>query len=203
MRHDNLNVRGRSANRSMGSLGESMADDNVMRANLCLWTHPVDRKKTAGSFLGSPGSGGFEAPVYHTPDHITDDSTPRTVYRNGIVKCEGGYPKGNTGKDQMLGLLGRATLMNTLAALYPQFPMCKLVYGFRPESGWPGVIFQVFLPFIAVWRKENELENWITFGSQSTKAAVFKVAAEVALPDIEYKRHVLQSVVPPKDPQDT
>jgi hypothetical protein len=104
----------------------------------------------------------------------------------------------------MLGLLGRATFMNTLAALHPQFPMCKPVYGFRPESGWPGVIFQVILqgPFIAVWQKEKELEYWITFGSQSMKAAFFEVAAEVALPDIEYKRYVLQCVVPPKDPQD-
>jgi hypothetical protein len=188
----------------MGSLGESIDAESAIRTNFFSWTHSVDWTKTGDSFLVSPGSAGFEEPEYHAPGHTTDNSIPRTVYRNDIVKYEESYAKGNTGRDQMLGLLGRATFMNTLAASHPQFPMCKPVYGFRPESGWPGVIFQVFMqgPFIAAWQKEKELEYWITFGSQSMKAVFFEVEAEVALPDIEYKRNVLQCVVPPKDPRD-
>jgi hypothetical protein len=94
--------------------------------------------------------------------------------------------------------------MNTAATMHQDFPMCKPVYGFRPEFGWAGVLFQVFLqgPFLSVWQKEKELQYWISFGSQSMKAAYFEFRSEVVLPEIANKRYILQCVVPPKDSRD-
>jgi hypothetical protein len=94
----------------------------------------------------------------------------------------------------------RHTYINSATASNPKFPMTSVVYGFRPESGWPGVLFQVFLqgPFISLWQKQKELEFWVAFGSNSTKAAFFELESEVVLPDIDNKRYVLQCVVPPE-----
>jgi hypothetical protein len=97
----------------------------------------------------------------------------------------------------MLGTPGRQTHMNTRLISGP-YPMSNVVYGFRPESGWPGVLFQVFLqgPFIQNWQKQKEVEYWITFEGHEVKAVFYELDSQVPLPDIGTKRYVLQCVVP-------
>ena len=100
-------------------------------------------------------------------------------------------------KQQMLGSHDRATYMNTSAIAGPH-PMTNVVYGFRPESGWCGVLFQVFLqgPFVTNWQKEKELQFWIGFESQTMQAGLFEMESTVSLPDLGKKRYVLQCLVP-------
>jgi hypothetical protein len=54
--------------------------------------------------------------------------------------------------------------MNSAAAS-SHFPMAQPIYGYRPESGWPGALFQVFLqqPFIAYWQKDREQGSTLQF----------------------------------------
>lgn len=89
--------------------------------------------------------------------------------------------------------------MNT-SAVAGQHPMTNVVYGFRPESGWSGVLFQVFLqdPFITNWKKESELQFWIAFEGATMPAQFCETSSEVSLPDLGTKRYVLQCVVPEK-----
>jgi hypothetical protein len=76
--------------------------------------------------------------------------------------------------------------------------MSNIAYGFRPESGWSGVLFQVILqgPIVEQWRKQKEIEGWIFFNGQGTPCALHEMISEVAMPDIGFKRLVLQCIVP-------
>lgn len=100
-------------------------------------------------------------------------------------------------RDQMLGAPNRPTHMNTPAASGP-FPMSNILYGFRPETGWPGVLFQVFLqgPFVESWKKQKDMQYWISFEGEGAKAMFFEMDSRIALPEIGTKRYILQCVVP-------
>jgi len=100
-------------------------------------------------------------------------------------------------KDALLGTPGRATNMNTPAVQGIQ-PMSDIVYGFRPEAGWPGILFQVFLQGhpIEQWRKQQDLTWLVLFNGQSTPCAFHELNSNVTLPYIGHKRYVLQCIVP-------
>ena len=74
--------------------------------------------------------------------------------------------------------------------------MSDVVYGFRPESAWPGVLFQVFLKGNPFWQKQKELAYWLSFGGASVKAVFYEMDSTVSWPDIGTKRYVLQCLVP-------
>jgi hypothetical protein len=102
-----------------------------------------------------------------------------------------------TAKDLMLGTPGRVTHMNTSAST-GAYAMSNVVYGFRPESAWPGVLFQVILqgPCIPVWQKQKDVAYWLSFGGISVKPAFYEMESTVSLPDIGTKRYILQCIVP-------
>lgn len=100
-------------------------------------------------------------------------------------------------KESLLGTADRPTHINSPVA-DRRFLMAKPIYGFRPESAWGGVMFQVFLQghHVAIWQKQKLLEFWIVFGNQRRKAAFFESDSDVDLPDIGTKRYILQCLVP-------
>ena len=104
-----------------------------------------------------------------------------------------------TANSQMLGSEGRATHMNT-SAIAGAHPMSNIVYGFRPECGWAGVLFQVFLqgPFIVNWQKQKEMDFWISFQGHHVPAVLYEMESTVALPEIGKKRYILQCITPEK-----
>jgi uncharacterized protein YigE (DUF2233 family) len=77
--------------------------------------------------------------------------------------------------------------------------MTSVVYGFRPESGWPGVLFQVFLQgtFISTWQQQKELCFWIHFKGQGVPATFHELESDISLPEVGNRRYVLQCIVPP------
>ncbi len=97
----------------------------------------------------------------------------------------------------MLGTPGRATHMNT-SAVHGTYPMSDAVYGFRPESGWPGVLFQVVLQgsLIPCWQKQTDVTYWLSFQGESVKPVFYEIDSTVAMPNIEGKRYILQCIVP-------
>jgi hypothetical protein len=97
----------------------------------------------------------------------------------------------------MLGSEGRPTHMNT-PAVAGAHPMSNVVYGFRPESGWAGILFQVFLqgPFVSNWQKQKELDFWISFQGTDVPAVLYEMEANVSLPEMGTKRYILQCVAP-------
>lgn len=98
----------------------------------------------------------------------------------------------------MLGTPGRNTHMNTPLIAGP-YPMSNAIYGFRPESGWSGVLFQVFLqsPVVQSWQKNREVEYWIAFEGNSMRAVFYELDSQMSLTDIGIKRYVLQCIIPP------
>jgi hypothetical protein len=102
-----------------------------------------------------------------------------------------------TAKHQMLGTPHRDTHMNT-SAIAGTYPMSDVVYGFRPESAWPGVLFQVFLqgPFVQIWQKQKEVSYSLSFEGFSVKAVFYEMESTVSLPVIGTKRYILQCMVP-------
>jgi hypothetical protein len=97
----------------------------------------------------------------------------------------------------MLGTPGRSTHMNT-PAIAGGCPMSSVIYGFRPESGWGGVMFQIVLqgPFIEAWKERKDMEYWICFDGNDVKAVLFDLVSTTSLPDLGTKRYVLQCLVP-------
>lgn len=79
--------------------------------------------------------------------------------------------------------------------------MSDAVYGFRPESGWPGVLFQVFLqgPLVQIWQRHAEVEYRIGFEGKTVNAVFNELDSQVSLPDIGTKRYVLQCIAPQVD----
>jgi hypothetical protein len=102
-----------------------------------------------------------------------------------------------TAEHQMLGTPNRPTHMNTLAIAGPS-PMSNVVYGFRPEGGWAGVLFQAVLQgsFAESWAKQKDIEFWISFEGLSVKAVFHKLDSSVSLPGIGTKRYIVQCVAP-------
>jgi hypothetical protein len=102
-----------------------------------------------------------------------------------------------TGKTQLLGSEGRPMHMNT-SAVVGSHPMSSVVYGFRPESGWAGVLFQIFLQgsWVAIWQKQKELDFWISFQGHDVPAVLYEMESTVMLPEIGTKRYVLQCIIP-------
>lgn len=102
-----------------------------------------------------------------------------------------------TPKDRMLGTSDRLTRMNT-SAILGNCPMSSVVYGFRPESGWAGVLFQIFLQgeFIESWKTKVNMEYWVCFHGQDVKAALIQQSTAVSVPDIGSTRYILQCIVP-------
>jgi hypothetical protein len=105
-------------------------------------------------------------------------------------------------KNLMLGTVGRAARMNT-SAIVGTYPMSDVVYGFRPEFGWPGVLFQVVLqgPLIPMWSNQTDVEFWLSFGGKGVKPTYHEMGSAVSLPGIGGERHILQCVVPQIDTQ--
>jgi hypothetical protein len=126
------------------------------------------------------------------PGPSVGTTTPRTIAPKNRKQGKHGGPK-----ESLLGAADRPTHINSPVA-DQRFLMAKPIYGFRPESAWPGVMFQVFLqgPYVATWQKQKLLEFWIVFGSQRRKAAFFERDSDVNLPDIGTKRYILQCLVP-------
>jgi hypothetical protein len=81
--------------------------------------------------------------------------------------------------------------------------MSDIIYGFRPETGWSGVLFQAFLqgPFVELWKKQKDMEYWISFEGQAAKAVFYDMESSISLPDIGTKRYILQCIVPGIDRQ--
>lgn len=102
-------------------------------------------------------------------------------------------------RNPMLGSPGRPTHMNT-PAVVGSHPMSSVAYGFRPESGYVGVLFQIFLQgsLVANWQRQKEMEFWISFEGHNVPAVLHEVDSNVSLPEIGTKRCVLQSIVPPQ-----
>ena len=131
---------------------------------------------------------------YATPiEESQHSSGPRSVKPNPTTRNTGYI----TAKAQMLGSHDRPTRMNT-SAIAGKHPMSNVVYGFRPESGWSGVLFQVFLqgPFVANWQKEKELQFWVSFEGQTIASVFHEIDSEVSLAELGTKRYVLQCIVP-------
>jgi hypothetical protein len=97
----------------------------------------------------------------------------------------------------MLGTPGRLTLMNT-PGIAGRCPMSSVIYGFRPESGWAGVLFQIVLQgqFIESWKGQKEMEYWVCFNRDNVKAVLFDLVSPLPLRDLGTKRYVLQCIVP-------
>jgi hypothetical protein len=76
--------------------------------------------------------------------------------------------------------------------------MSNIAYGFRPESGWPGVLFQVFLQGFTVesWRRQKDLEWWLVFNNYAVPCSFHELPSHIPLPDIGLKRYVVQCIVP-------
>ena len=76
--------------------------------------------------------------------------------------------------------------------------MTDLVYGFRPEAGWPGILFQVILrgAFLGDGLKYTQLAFWISFGGNEVPAIRHEMESQYTLPDLGRKRCVLQCLVP-------
>jgi hypothetical protein len=119
-------------------------------------------------------------------------STPRSMHTSKSIRY-------TDMKSQMFGSHDRPTLMNT-SAVVGAHPMSNAVYGFRPEFGWPGVLFQVFLqePFVTICHKQKDLEFWIAFEGNYIPAVFHEMESDVSLPDMGAKRYILQSVIPSK-----
>jgi hypothetical protein len=100
-------------------------------------------------------------------------------------------------RDRMLGTPGRLIRMNT-SAIAGGCPMSSVIYGFRPQSGWAGVLFQIFLQgnFIESWKEQKDMEYWVCFNGNNVKAVFFDLVSPVSLQDIGTKRYVLQCIVP-------
>ena len=77
-------------------------------------------------------------------------------------------------------------------------PVTDLVYGFRPEAGWPGILFQVILrgAFLGDGLKYTQLAFWISFGGNEVPAIRYEMESQHTLPDLGKKRCVLQCIVP-------
>lgn len=131
---------------------------------------------------------GYVNPLEASQDVSTHQTVQSTVPRNMNYA---------TTKNQMLGSEGRLTHMNTPAAAGTH-PMANVIYGFRPESGWGGILFQVFLqgPFLSTWQKQKELEFWISFQGKEVPAALHEMDSNVSIPEVGMKRYVLQCFVP-------
>jgi hypothetical protein len=112
---------------------------------------------------------------------------PQSLYGRHLV----------TSKDQMLGTSDRSTHMNTPLISGP-YAMTNVAYGFRPEAGWAGVLFQVFLqgPFAESWIKQKDIEFWISFDGLAVKAIFHEMESAVSLPGIGTKRYIVQCVAP-------
>src|SRR5271155_3019399 len=106
-------------------------------------------------------------------------------------------------RNPMLGSCGRPTHMNT-PAVAGTHPMSSVAYGFRPESGCGGVLFQIFLQgsLVANWQRQKEMEFWISFEGQSVPAVLHELDSNIPLPEIGTRRYVLQSIVPPQPGRD-
>jgi hypothetical protein len=76
--------------------------------------------------------------------------------------------------------------------------MSFLVYGFRPEAGWSGVLFQVILQndFLQDSLKYTQLAFWISFGGNEVPAIRHEMESHYPLPDLGKKRCILQCIVP-------
>ena len=103
----------------------------------------------------------------------------------------------------MLGSPGRPTHMNT-PAVAGSHPMSSVAFGFRPESGYPGVLFQIFLQgsTVANWQKQKEVQYWVSFEGDTEPAVFYEIDSNVSLPDIGTKRYVLQCIVPLQNGRD-
>ena len=130
---------------------------------------------------------------YMSPYVGSRASAPRTVQLTSTSRNSNFA----TSKTQMLGSEGRPMHMNT-SAVVGSHPMSSVVYGFRPESGWPGVLFQVFLQgsWVANWQKQKELDFWISFQGHDVPAVLYEMESKVKLPEIGTRRYILQCVVP-------
>jgi hypothetical protein len=100
-------------------------------------------------------------------------------------------------RDQTLGTSDRSTYMNT-PVISGAYAMTNVVYGFRPEDGWAGVLFQVILqgPIAESWVKQKDIEFWISFDGHPVKAMFHEIDSTVSLPGIGTKRHIVQCVAP-------
>jgi hypothetical protein len=76
--------------------------------------------------------------------------------------------------------------------------MSNLIYGFRPEAGWPGILFQVILQgtFLQDELRYTQLAFWISFGGNEVPAIRHEMESQYILPDLGKKRCVLQCIVP-------
>lgn len=156
---------------------------------------PIELTFVAEEFHQPSGGG----PGYVEDDYMSsleghqDVSAPRAMQSTPIPKNMN-YA---TAKTQMLGSEGRPTHMNT-PAVAGTHPMSNVIYGFRPESGWTGVLFQVFLqgPFVSNWQKQKELDFWISFQGLDVPAVLYDMDTNVPLPEMGTKRYILQCVVP-------
>jgi len=78
--------------------------------------------------------------------------------------------------------------------------MSDMIFGFRPELGWAGVLFQVFLQglsfYVPLQRQKEQLKCWIYFGGQGAPAVLHEVDSEVDMQSLGFKRWVLQCIVP-------
>ena len=104
----------------------------------------------------------------------------------------------------MPGEPGRLTHMNTPAIQGEPFggtviPMTSVAYGFCPEQGYPGIIFQVYLqePFITKFLKEGpSIRYQISFGGRPVQPAIHCLESSVYIPYMETRRYILQCFVP-------
>lgn len=164
-----------------------MSDDpNPLHSN----SHLHGQQSLTVAPLYQYASPGYDVRDYESPGpRFQDAATPRSMHTP--------VQRLGTSKDMMLGTPGRQTHMNTPLVSGP-YPMSNVIYGYRPESGWPGVLFQVFMqgPFIQNWQRLKEVEYWITFEGQEVKAVFYELDSQIPLPDIGTKRFVLQCIIP-------
>jgi len=149
--------------------------------------------KPNGPYVGD----GYSSTVPGSPQDV---STPRSLRSPNRPTFLGHMPMRNP----MLGSPGRPTHMNT-PAISGSHPMSSVAYGFRPESGCPGVLFQIFLQgsLVANWQRQKEpMEFWISFEGHGVPAVLHETDSSVLLPDIGTKRYVLQTIVPPQSGRD-
>jgi hypothetical protein len=102
----------------------------------------------------------------------------------------------------MRGSPDRETRMNTAAAkgTYEGRPlaMANVAYGFCPEIGWSGVLFQVYIKkeFVKPFSKERELEFSLSFGEDKVSPVIHHLTSEIDLPELGRSRYILQCLVP-------
>ena len=131
------------------------------------------------------------AALYSTPRTLPTSTRPETRRRT--------YPSTearSSAKDRLRASPDRPTRINSPAA-YGSTPISRVIYGFRPEAAWPGVLMQIILQGdLTLLRKQKKLQFWVSFQQLQTPASFHDLKSDKNLEDLDDQRAIVQCIVP-------